>query len=303
MRTVGYTTPPPRNVFPAGKWYSNVLVTATHDGVWGLRCDRILWKSTVEPEPDHEGDESEVPHPKARTRVGKFFANFKMRYRKGSYSSCTSSELSNHGHAPSVPSRDEVSTPSHSTPDASISTHMGTKDPIVSSQFVTPKVATPEVVRSSPVDNLNGTNVDKTLDVGVLRTLPVDQAHSEGEHRGPSHTGTVPTRPAPLSTTPLLAEPVPTPTTPKDEQVVRNGPPRWRFLPFFRGDSGQTTAPTDPALTPGDSIEVTASSAAYRPSKGDVGCLGYGSLDDRAMRRLEGRSDHRPVIGSFAIYL
>lgn len=39
------------------------------------------------------------------------------------------------------------------------------------------------------------------------------------------------------------------------------------------------------------------------PRKGDVVCLSYNTLDDRGMGRLEGRSDHRPVIGTFVIYL
>jgi len=245
----------------------------------------------VEPEPDLEDEGSGVPYPKTRTRVGQFLANIKMRYRKGSYSSCTSSELSNHDHALPVPSRDEVSTPSHSAPDSPMPTHVGGKDPIVFSRFVTPGISAPEVVRSSSIDN-----VDQTLSVGLLRSFPVGQ-----KHREPSGTGTTLGRPGPLSATPLPMEP--TTATPKSDQVVRNGPPRWRFLPFFRGDSGQTTTTTDPALTPADPAEVTASSTTYRPSKGDVECLGYDTLDDRAMRRLEGRSDHRPVVGSFAIYL
>ncbi|KAJ3509060.1 hypothetical protein NLJ89_g5423 [Agrocybe chaxingu] len=37
--------------------------------------------------------------------------------------------------------------------------------------------------------------------------------------------------------------------------------------------------------------------------KGDVVCLSYNTLDDRGMRRLEGRSDHRPVIGSYVAYV
>ena len=303
MRTVGCTTAPPRNAFPAGKRYSNLLVAPTHDAVRDLRCDRILWKSTVEPEPDPEDGGSEVPHPKTRTRVGQFFANFKMRYRKGSYSSCTSSELSNHGHDPPVPSRDEVSTPFYSTPDFPMPTRVDGKDPTVFSRFATPDISAPEVVRSSFVDNVNGTNVNQTLGVGLLRSFPVSQVQSEGRHREPSRTGTTLGRLSPLSATPLPVEPTPATTTPKNDQVARNGPPRWRFLPFFRGDSGQTTATGDPALAPAEPAEVTASSTTYRPSKGDVECLGYGSLDDRAMRRLEGRSDHRPVVGNFAIYL
>jgi hypothetical protein len=35
--------------------------------------------------------------------------------------------------------------------------------------------------------------------------------------------------------------------------------------------------------------------------KGDVDCLLYGTLDDQAMARLKGRSDHRPVIGVYSI--
>ena len=284
-----------------------MLATPTYNGVFDLRCDRILWKSTVEPEPDPEDEGSEVPHPKTRTRVGRFFANFKMRYRKGSYSSCTSSEPSNHGHAPPVPSRDEVSSPSsspsYSTPDSPMPTHVGGKDPVVFSQFVAPDIPAPEVVRSSFVDGVDGTNANQTLGVGLLRSFPVSQVQSQGKHQEHSRTGTTPGRSAPPSATPLPMESAPTTTTLKNDQVVRTGPPRWRFLPFFRGDSGQTTATGDPALTPAEPADVTASSTTYRPSKGDVECLGYGTLDDRAMRRLEGRSDHRPVVGNFAIYL
>ena len=47
-----------------------------------------------------------------------------MRYSKNSYGSCASSE----GHAPSVPSRDEIPTPSHSTPSSPMSTPVGGKD-------------------------------------------------------------------------------------------------------------------------------------------------------------------------------
>ncbi len=38
---------------------------------------------------------------------------------------------------------------------------------------------------------------------------------------------------------------------------------------------------------------------SYR--KGDIICLDYGTLDDAAMRRLEGRSDHRPIFGTYSI--
>ena len=258
-------------------------MAATHNGVCALRCDRILWKSTVEPDPGSDYDESEALHPKARTRVGQFFANIKMRYRKGSHSSSTSSE---------------VSTPSHSVPGSPISTPVGGKDLMPFSRF-----AAPEVVGSSPVNNINAAYVKQTPGFG-LRSFSVDQAQSEGKkYQGPFRAGTTPAKLSPLSATSLPTEPVPTTTTLKDEQAVRSSPHRWHFLPFFRGDSSQPTVPACPSLNRGESMEMTASSTTYRPRKGDVVCLGYDSLDDKAMRRLEGRSDHRPVIGSFAIYL
>lgn len=30
--------------------------------------------------------------------------------------------------------------------------------------------------------------------------------------------------------------------------------------------------------------------------------MSYRTLDDKQMRNLEGRSDHRPVIGTYAVY-
>jgi len=56
---------------------------------------------------------------------------------------------------------------------------------------------------------------------------------------------------------------------------------------------------------PGSGLDGASAGAAEssRPRKGDVVCLSYRTLDDRGMRRLEGRSDHRPVIGVYAIYV
>ena len=211
-----------------------MFMAATHDGSCVLRCDRILWKSTVEPDPGSDYDEPEALRPKPRTRVGRFFANIKMRYRKGSHSSFTSSE---------------VSTPSHPVPGPPINTHMGGNDLIPLSRFASPERSAPGVVSSSSVNNINVVNAKQIPGVS-LRSFPVDQAQPEGKrilkHRGPSRARTTPAKLSPLSATPLPMEPAPTTTTPKDEQAVRNGPHRWRFLPFFRGGSSQNTIPAEP---------------------------------------------------------
>jgi len=37
--------------------------------------------------------------------------------------------------------------------------------------------------------------------------------------------------------------------------------------------------------------------------RGEVVCLSYNTLDDAEMMALDGRSDHRPVVGSYALYV
>lgn len=85
----------------------------------------------------------------------------------------------------------------------------------------------------------------------------------------------------------------PPPVPPKDPLPT---PPssRWRFFPF-RKDTYTSIATYETA--------VSTLTLAPHPTKGEVVCLSYSSLDDRGMRLLEGRSDHRPVIGSYAVYL
>ena len=282
-------------------------MAAAHGVVCVLRCDRILWKSTVEPDPDSDDDESEAPHPKARTRVGQFFANFKMRYRKRFYHSPTSSEVSSYGHTPPVSSRDEVCVPSHSLPGPPMSALAGGKELRQFSRFATFENTAPGFDSSGSADNVNAANVRRTQGAGLPRSFSVDQAQprrkSHPKHRRFSHTETIQMKPGPLSETPQPSESALITTTPKDGQAPWNGPHRWRFLPFLRRGSGQTTVSIDPSLNLGESAEVSASPTTSKPRKGDVVCLRYDSLDDKAMRRLEGRSDHRPVIGSFAIYL
>lgn len=69
-------------------------------------------------------------------------------------------------------------------------------------------------------------------------------------------------------------------------------PSLWRFLPAF----------LSPTHHQGN-IAPGVKYAPPSPLKGHVICLAYNTLDDRGMRRLEGRSDHRPVIGTYAVYI
>lgn len=57
-----------------------------------------------------------------------------------------------------------------------------------------------------------------------------------------------------------------------------------------------------PTYTQGPPQDIVPTTPAM-PVKGEVKCLTYNTLDDRGMRRLEGRSDHRPVIGAYIVYV
>ena len=110
--------------------------------------------------------------------------------------------------------------------------------------------------------------------------LPISQPialNDEGQDVGDQNSG-------------KIANSVPTPNT-----SGTNVPLPRRLLPsFFYRDSEPPTAvpevkPSVPTLP--------------QHHKGDVAVLGYRTLDDPGMRRLEGRSDHRPVIGSYALFI
>ena len=85
----------------------------------------------------------------------------------------------------------------------------------------------------------------------------------------------------------------PSSTTPHSQTPSGTLTSRWRFFPSFLSLT-QSSASTDHPL---------GTLAPPMPRKGDVVCLSYDTLDDRGMGRLEGRSDHRPVIGIYVIYL
>ena len=151
-----------------------------------------------------------------------------------------------------------------------------------------------------PIQTRSMETIDRAQDEGRLSSRPATQG-SENSTResttdvppteiGDSDSPTLP--PIPVLRSDGLPE-TPPPVPPKDSQPT---PPssRWRFFPF-RKDTLQSL------LTQ----ESTVSTVNFvpHPLKGEIVCLDYSSLDDRGMRLLEGRSDHRPVIGSYAVYL
>jgi hypothetical protein len=75
-----------------------------------------------------------------------------------------------------------------------------------------------------------------------------------------------------------------------------------RVFSFLSGPFGSGQSPIT-TVTPGIGQSVVDGPPPRIYKRGEVQCLEYSTLSDREMRLLEGRSDHRPVIGQFAVYL
>ncbi|KAJ3972713.1 inositol polyphosphate phosphatase [Lentinula raphanica] len=258
-------------------------------------CDRILFKSTVQPEPEIGVEEFENSG-RPRTKMGQFLANafrpLSARSRRESYSSLSSlghsvaSSVSNHNSATPTPRGD-------STPSSVLHSPDLLEQVAPFSRFV------------------YGNSVSFPLDAspGEAMTAPANQPSSQNEHdasklkRSFSSSSRKQTRPgvpernprrASTSAPPVTADSSSSPyTTPRDHVST---PSKWRFFPFLYHSSTPTSS-SDALSTP------LAGNGIKPPRKGDVACLSYDTLDDRGMRRLEGRSDHRPVIGTYAVYL
>lgn len=233
----------------------------------------------------------ETSSTRPRTRVGQFFASaFRMRPRKASHSSYASASTES-AHPPPTPSKEDP--PSEKGPF---------------SRFVQPP--SPESKRSASIDGPPRpdpqSNLTRSVTVGadlakqrrrVSAGVPLPRSKTTPAALDMSRTPGPPTLPPHIPLDLTLAVDTPPPVPPKD---IRHMPSRWRFLPFFRNASQSTLAHDLPATPDEDPVTPVA---VPRPRKGDVVCLSYGSLDDRGMRRLEGRSDHRPIIGSYAVYI
>jgi len=74
----------------------------------------------------------------------------------------------------------------------------------------------------------------------------------------------------------------------------RSTPPRRWFLPrvIIPSSGGGLLSPED-----------RPSNSPPPRRKGEIRCLSYNTLDDQAMARLRGKSDHRPIIGTYSISL
>jgi len=312
-------------------------------------CDRILFKSTVEPEPEPEDDAHAAPQRTAVSLIAQAWRSFRRT---------SSTSLRTVSTPTSVPATATTTTNFFpSTPPAD-------SEPDTARMPPTPYVPRRKRPRPRP----------RSIDVAALpsssqptffTTTRPTTTMSAQTHRFPDVKGSrdaLLSAPARALTAPSpdqhLHEPSLSSRTPASSLAsstaassssappfvsggaggFRGHPnPRWRLLSFLSRDAEvardaaeavaaatraadvnadvepatrmTATAAAPPSLSPGNGLDAASAGAAAaagessRHRKGDVVCLSYRTLDDRGMRRLEGRSDHRPVIGVYAIYV
>ena len=294
-------------------------------------CDRILFKSTVEPDPEPEDDAQAAPQRTAVSLIAQAWRSFKR----------TSST-----------SLRSVSTPTSTPATATTSTNSFPSTPTADSEPDTARLPpTPYVPRRKRPRprSIDVAALPSSSQPSFLATSRPTTAMSAQMHRFPNAPARTLTAPSPdhrffepslSSRTPvssLASSTASSCSAPSSGSGAGGGgfrghpSPRWRLLSFRSRDvevardaaeavpapnAGAdaepatrmtATAAAPPSPSPGNGLDGASAGAgaaeSSRHRKGDVVCLSYRTLDDRGMRRLEGRSDHRPVIGVYAIYV
>lgn len=259
------------------------------------RCDRILYKSTVIPPPDPEPEPAD-PTPqdsqsglvRGGQRVGQFFANaFKTRNRRESVSSGPTTAIN-------VPNTSVLNLERRgSGPRGRAKLMPATPVPMTMSLDSTGATlsAPNHPVRNNGVDS----HSRRRSTDPVHGTLSVDAPSDRLRRRSASG-------PLPAAANASSSGPPALPMPELDPQPVPSaaGPRRWFSLQFLSAIHNLHAGPS-PATRTSQAIPPVPPPPRHR--KGDMVCISYETLSDKEMRRLEGRSDHRPVIGHYAVFV
>ncbi|TBU43249.1 hypothetical protein BD309DRAFT_961154 [Dichomitus squalens] len=276
-------------------------------------CDRILWKSTIAPEPQQDVDDTDPTRfMPLRAKMGQIFNAFRpssLRSRRDSTWSM------NH---PDLPQQTTPTSRSGQTAtDVLVQTPPFDKRVSAAPQLPSPTSSKPPPLRpltqTRSVDNLRRASNERRA--SLTRVMSLEPSATRPPISPLPSGGGVPMRHANTISTVVHATPngdtsavLDSPTESPSNALDIAGPastspsnptPMFRWLlPFLYRDGAHQGAP--PPSPPATEVFPPAPPL---PRRGDVVCLKYDSLDDRGMRRLEGRSDHRPVIGSYALYI
>ena len=138
---------------------------------------------------------------------------------------------------------------------------------------------------------------EKVQTPSLSRSKSINNPHVKDNQGPPNSTSPVNFRPRRSATFSSSTTSNPLPVRPASVEASRDSQkdppptqtaasPRWRLLPFLTRER-----------------DSSAKVNEVKQRKGEVVCLDYNALDDRGMRRLEGRSDHRPVTGTYILYI
>lgn len=268
-----------------------------------------MWKSTVTPEPEPDEDEIFADgYGRPRNRVSQLFQHAFRPLRSRRESSSTISSLD----------RDYGSASGHHSPTPPFATSPTEEqsDPIVSvspfSRFM--QQGSPKLTKSHSVEQLSSvaaklpsrrsppilsrSSGDGDAETTVLQRSVTSISLVQSNTIQPIIT--TPRRPNSSRSRTVSHSSISAPLHHAPQAIGVHGPthpaPKWSFLRFLTRDSSQTSILPERPSTPDSAVK-------RHPRKGEVVCLDYRTLDDKGMRKLEGRSDHRPVIGSYAIYV
>jgi len=228
-------------------------------------------------------------------RVGQFLANaFKPRNRRGSTSSISTT----------------ATNPPGTSPDGSPVLHLerrgsgprGRQKPL----------AVIPVPMTKSLDSEGVTSVPFSTPSHTVRTNAID-SHSKRRSTDPVHgassvdpsSGLLRRRSAsgPLPALAVASDPgapaLPMPELDPQPVPASTGPRRWFSMQFLSVIHNLHASPSP--VTQTQQASPVPPPPVHR--KGDMICIAYETLSDKEMRRLEGRSDHRPVIGHYAVFV
>jgi hypothetical protein len=261
------------------------------------RCDRILWKTTVVP------PKPQVGNSRRRPSLKLWAPNSRTVIRRS-----TSLSQSERSIQLSTNSTDNDVT---ANPPKLDSSH-------VQAQLISPSISQPGINNDGPgIAGLltkllprNNSRSQSPIQRSITIDVPASTTFLNGIGKSVTQTGrprknsdsSVVRSQTRLDTTPGLLQPPSGSTTPRfnpnnypSPNLGTNLAMRWLLglLP------GRDPAPA-PVSNPTEKKDASLPVIHY---KGEVICCHYGTLDDSAMRRLEGRSDHRPILGTFSVYI
>ncbi|KAF8339974.1 uncharacterized protein EI90DRAFT_3038677 [Cantharellus anzutake] len=263
-------------------------------------CDRILYKSTVVPDPEEESPDQQRTAPKG-FRVGRkiidtIFTRTSRCRKDSSASTAPSYESSTH-----TPQR------SQSTPTNLESVHLSSG---ISQSPISIGDNVPYFAMPSP--QFVTTPVPRSVSLGAVEAYklssPSSQDAPNAKQKRSFSSSSLPflkksrSKPSinlPQANLPRSTSPLPIVSQVPSASIPSKCTPPPRPVPGRRWFLQLPSSILNPSpLVPGLSTSIAP---MRRRRKGEVTCLSYRTLDDCEMARLRGKSDHRPIIGVYSI--